>query len=245
MEKSVLITLIIVVGVLILGIFGFSTFNSVVNPLENKISVTGQSTIKAMPDLVAVYFTSTGKALTSSEATEKNAELVENLRTALIKKGFEDKDIQTLNFNVYEDFDYTSYGRKSNGFVATQTIRVVMKTEDASKIGEVIDAGIESEVPMAYINFELSQELENKYKADSIKAAAEDARIKAESVAEGLDKKVGSLVSVSVNDFGYYPWRMYDNAAGATSEEMKSATTKIQPSEQDISSSVTATFRIK
>jgi len=245
MEKSVLITLIIVVGVLILGIFGFSTFNSVVNPLENKISVTGQSTIKAMPDLVAVYFTSTGKALTSSEATEKNAELVENLRIALIKKGFENKGIQTLNFNVYEDIDYTSYGRKSNGFVATQTIRVVMKTEDASKIGEVIDAGIESEVPMAYINFELSQELENKYKADSIKAAAEDARIKAESVAEGLDKKVGSLVSVSVNDFGYYPWRMYDNAAGATSEEMKSATTKIQPSEQDISSSVTATFRIK
>ena len=207
-------------------------------------SVTGQSTIKAMPDLVAVYFTSTGKASTSSEATEKNAELVDNLRTALIKKGFENKDIQTLNFNVYEDFDYNVYGTRSKGFVATQTIRVVMKTEDSSEIGKVIDAGVDASVPMAYINFELSQELENKYKAESIKVAAEDAKIKADSVAEGLDKKIKDLVSVSVNEFGYYPWKAYDNFAGATSEEMKSATTNIQPSEQDISSSVTAVFKI-
>jgi len=245
MDKSVIITFIIVVGVLILGIVGFTTFNSILNPLENKISVTGQSTIKVMPDLVAIYFDSTAKASTSSEATEKNAEIVENLRTALIKKGFENKEIQTLNFNVYEDFDYTSYGRKSKGFVATQTIRIVMSTEDSSEIGEVIDAGIEAGVPISYINFELSQELENKYKSESMKNAAEDARIKAESVAEGLNKKVGSLVSVSVNEFGYYPWRAYDNVAGASSEEMKSATTNIQPSEQEISSSVTAVFRIR
>lgn len=245
MEKSITITLIIVVGILILGIAGFTVFSSMINPLENKISVTGQSAIKSMPDLVAIYFTSTVNAETSSKATEKNAEIVENLRTALIKKGLENKEIQTLNFNVYEDFDYTNSGRKSKGFIATQTIRVVISTEDSSKIGEVIDAGIEAGVPVAYINFELSQDLENEYKSESIKLAAEDARIKAESVAEGLNKKVGSLVSVSVNEFGYYPWRMYDAIAGATKEEIKSATTNIQPSEQEISSSVTAIFRIK
>lgn len=246
MDKSITITIIIVAAFLILGLVGIATFDNLANPMQEKISVSGQSSIKAMPDIVAIYFTVKSTADTSSEATTENAKIVDSLRTALIKQGFENKDIQTLNFNVYEDYSWENRAQKFNGYVATQTIRVEMSTDDTGKIGEVVDAGIEAGVQISYINFEISQELQNQYKAEAISLAAQDAKIKAESVAKGLDQRLEKLVSVSVNDWNYYPWRMYDYTEGTSASQVKAeGGTNIQPAEQDITATVQAVFRIR
>ena len=77
MDKSVQITLIIVLGVLLLGGMGFMYVNSKNPTSGNTVSATGQSTIKAMPDLVTVYFNIESTAATSKEANDKNAKIVE------------------------------------------------------------------------------------------------------------------------------------------------------------------------
>jgi hypothetical protein len=243
MDKQVQITSIIVAGVLILGLLAYLTFVQL-SPPSNTIDITGQSSIDVIPDIVGIYFNVQTQAETSAEAGTKNSEIIENLKTALIQKGFDQDEIQTQSFNINPNYDYNN-GRKITGYTASHRIRVEFSAEDTDRIGKTIDAGVEAGAGINYIAFELTQDLQNQYKAQAIAQASEDARIKAESIAKGLGKNLGELVSVSDNVFDYRPFGLYEASNGFIAEEAKAATTNIQPSEQTISASVRAVFKIR
>jgi len=248
MDKSVQITLIIVMGVIVVAGIGYTAFSSLFPSSSNTVTGNGESAIKVIPDLIKVYFNVETSAETSSEAKDENAEIVDALTLSLLKLGFEKKEIQTSNFNIYPEYSWKNNNRELIGYKASHLIVVEMSTDKSDKIGETIDAGINAGAGISYINFELSQEKENQYKAEAIKLAAEDARIKAESLAAGLGKTLGKLISVSDSDFGYNPWRVYgEMSASADSDEIaiaKQATTNIQPGEQQISARVQAVFKL-
>ncbi|MFH1801428.1 MAG: SIMPL domain-containing protein [archaeon] len=244
MQNSVQITLIIVAGAILLSLIGYYAFAS--NSSSNTINVQGYSEIDATPDLATVYFNVQTKGDTSEEATQKNSEIVDDLITKLVVQGFERKDIQTQGFNVYPDYEWVNNQRREKGYVATHSLRLEMPASESSKIGKAIDVGVEAGAGINYINFELTQEKENELKAEAIALAAQDAKIKAESVAGGLGKKVGKLVSVSVNEWRYSPWIAYSGSGVAEDAALaKEASTTIQPSEQKVTATVSAVFRIK
>jgi len=247
MESSVKITLIIVATIILLVFGGGYALVQLGNDNSNTVSVDGVSNIKATPDLVSIYFNAQTSGNTSKEANDNNAEMVDEIITALIKQGFERKDIQTESFNIYEDFDWIKNKQVSKGYIATHQLKVELPTNEASKIGDVIDAGVDAGALLNYINFELSTAKQNEYKAQALKEASEDAKLKAESIASGLGKKVGDLVSISTSNFNYNPWPVYSNAGGIMMDEVamaKQATTSIQPSDQDIDAQVSAVFKI-
>jgi len=244
MEKSVQITLIIVVGIIVIASIGYTAFSSIM-PSTNTVTGNGQATIEVLPDLVKVYFNVQTKADTSEEAKNQNAEIIDDLTIELIKKGFERKEIQTQNFNIYPEYSWEKSTREIIGYQASHTIIVEMSTEDSDKIGDVIDAGVDAGAGISYINFELSQEKENQYKSEALKLAAEDAKIKADSIAQGLGKDLGKLVSVSDENFYYSPWRAYGAVEFEDAAVAKAQATNIQPSEQQISAQVTAMFKLK
>lgn len=241
LEKSVQTTLIIVAGVVILALILINSLNP---SYENTISVSGISTIEAMPDIIGVYFAVDTQGATSNEAADKNSEIVDSLINSLISKGFEREDIKTQSYSVYPEYDYRTGTGKITGYRASHSLKVEISANESEKIGDVIDSGIDAGAGVSYINFELSQENQNKYKAEAMKLAAQDATSKAQGVAEGLNKKLGSLVSVSIDDYNYIPWLARD-FAGASAPEIKEAATDIVPSEQEISARVTAVFRIR
>lgn len=242
LDNSVKITLIIVAGILILGLIGLSVFNSLM-PGET-VRVNGQATVQAVPDLVTVYFNVETEADTTEEARDANSEIVEQLKYNIIALGFEQKDIITQNYNINENCKWENRQQVCDGFVARHSIKVEMPS-DSDKTGKVIDAGVNAGAQISYINFELSPEKQQEYKAQAIKLAAEDAKLKADSLAEGLDQKVGKLVSVSMDNFYYSPWNLYDGRLVESDVAMaKEAVTNIQPGERDISSSVQAVFKI-
>jgi uncharacterized protein YggE len=248
MDKSVNITLIIAGTLVLLALIGvWASFQLSPYSQTNTISSNGAAEISAVPDKVSLYFNVETKGNDSKTANDKNAEIVDNLITALVKEGFERKDIQTMNYNIYEDFQWTQSGRNSLGWKAVHTVTVKMPTSQTDKIGDAIDAGVNSGAALSYINFELSQELENQYKAQAIRLAAEDAKLKAQALAEGSGNELGKLVSISNQEFGYQPWRVYDYAADASMEQNVAAAksaTSIQPGEQTITAQVSVVYKI-
>jgi len=244
MDKSVQITLIIVAGILIIGFLGFNTFSNL-NP-TNTVTTSGQSTVEVTPDLIGVYFNVETKSSTSEQATSDNAEIVEALQVELFKQDFSKDEIETISFNVYPNYNWNSGARTQNGYIATHQIRVKIPIEDSDKIGEVIDSGVSSGAGVSYINYELTTESQNQYKAEAIKLASQDARIKAEAMAEGLNKKLGKLVSVSDSNFNYYPGRLYEASGNSMdTAEIKQATTDINPSAQTVYANVNVVFRLR
>ena len=206
-----------------------------------------------MPDLVTVYFNIETKGNTSSEATKANNDIYDDLVEEMILAGFEKEDIKTQSFNVYPYtyWDDKEKRSKTDGYTANHYLRVELSSDKIGEVSSVIDAGVEAGAGISYINFELTQASQNTYKAQALKEASQDAMIKADSIASGFGKSAGRLVSVQTSDFWYTPWNIYTarSDAGAYLEEdvamAKEAAIDIQPGEESITASVTATFKLK
>lgn len=253
-NNAIIITSIIAGVILIIALLALNTFNSVIPSSKNSVTVQGTSTIKAMPDLVSVYITIQTNGTTSAEATSENTKIYDNLVEEMMLAGFEEKDLKTESFSVYENsyWDYENQRSKKDGYIANHYLKVELESENMNKVSKVVDAVVKAEAGISYINFELSKTSQNEYKAQALKEASQDAMIKADSIASGFDKEVGKLLSVQTSDFGYYPWNVYtarSDTGGAYMEEdavmAKEAAMSIQPGEEEIYASVTATFQIK
>jgi uncharacterized protein YggE len=243
-NTAIISTAIVSIVILIVAMSALFLFKPTSS--QNTVSVEGVATIKAMPDEIGIYFNIETKGKTSSEAKDANSEILDKLVAGLLDLGYERNEITTESYNIYPNYDWVNGERKDNGFVATHSLKVMVNASDTDKLGPIVDAGVNAGAGISYINFELSQESQNKYKAEAMKVAAQDAKTKAESVAEGFGKKVGKLVSVSVNDFGYYPWNVYSASGVAKDDRMtvETAVSNIQPGEQDVTARVSAVYRL-
>ena len=242
MDKGVQKTLIIVGGVLLAIILIFGFLNTSI--YSKTISSTGTATIEVLPDFVTVYFSVDTKGVTAKEASDKNSEIVDNMKSALIAAGIEEDEIKTQNFNVYPNYDYSGSTQRITGYNAQHSLKVEIAVEEKDKLGSVIDAGIGAGAGISYINYELNEENQKLYKVEAIKLATEDAKTKAEALAEGSGSSLGSLISVSSSEWGYAPWMAAseDAVKGSSGAEIA---TSITPSEQQISATVSTTFRIR
>ena len=243
MDNSVKITLIIVAAVILVPLIIYGLINS---SSGNTITTQGSAQIKAMPDIVKVYFNVDTQGKTALEAKDKNAEIVDLAITNLVKEGFERAEIVTENYNVYPEYSYNYNRQEITGYRATHSLRVEFSTAKVDKIGEAIDAGVNAGAGISYINFELSLEKENEYKAQALSQASQDARNKATAMVSGLGKKISGIKSISDSSFNYSPWRVYgmEDSVG-TASEAKQASTSIQPGNQDIQAQVSVVFKIR
>ena len=242
-DNSIKITGMIVLAVLIIGWLGFSAIMRV-SPTET-VSSNGVAVVEVMPDLISINFNVETLGEDAKTAKDLNAEIVDAVTVALIKEDFNREDIVTQNFNVREEFDWNRNARTSIGFKATHSIKVEFSIEDNDKIGEAIDAGVDNGALLSYINFELSQDLQNEYKSEALKLAAQDARIKAEAIAEGLGVSIGRVVSTTSSDFGYYPLMVYETSGLDRSISGSEIETNVQPGTQEVNARVSVTYKLK
>lgn len=243
-DNSIKITGMIVVTVLIVVLLVLGFISMSVS--GETITSNGIATVDVMPDIVSINFNVETSGTDAKEAKNANAEIVDAVVTALIREGFARDEIVTQNFNVYEEFDWSRDRRTSIGFKATHSIKVELSTEDSDKIGEAVDAGIDNGAMLSYINFELSQDLQNEYKAEALKLAAQDARVKAEAVAEGLGVEIGRVISTGSSDFRYSPWMAYGlDETSVNSLKGIEIETEIQPGTREVSAQVSVTYKLK
>jgi len=250
MDKSVKITSIIAVTILLaIAIIGFG-FYKVANPVSGQvISVDGSSTIKVTPNLVTIHFNIETNGSDAKIAKDANSVILDKLVTEMVKLGFNRADIKTESLNIYPWTEW-SYGKTvDKGYKASHQVTVLLNTTDASLVGDVIDAGVDAGALLSYINFELSDDKQNEYKALALKQAGEDARTKALAIADGLGLKVSSKpVSVTTSDYRYTPWNAYSSSGGVARDmmvsEAKLAVSNIVPGEQEVYGNIQVTYKI-
>ena len=179
-DKSVLITSIIVIGAIILAVIGMNAFN----PLggKNTITANGVSSIKVLPDLVSVYLNIQTGGKTSEESLAKNSEMLDNLKTEFSNAGLDGSELKTQSFSAYPNYDWKDGSGKITGYTTVHSLKVEINSDETEKLGKIIDAGAASGAIVSSVNFELSQEKQNAYKAEAIKTAAADSKIKAETL---------------------------------------------------------------
>ncbi|MFH1503224.1 MAG: SIMPL domain-containing protein [Candidatus Diapherotrites archaeon] len=247
-NKAVIITLLIIVGIIV-AILILTSRLGLNSTSKNSIQINGQANLKVIPDLITIYYSVDTQAKTSKEAENKNSEIVHELKEYISSYGFSEDELKTQSFSIYPEYSWTNGKQNLIGYRATHSLKIELSTEKTEKIGNLIDAGTESGAGISYINFELSDNLQAESKIQAIKLAAADARTKAGALAEGVNKKIGRLVSTSLNDYQYVPWNIYTYAESGVAEgnvaAAKESVRDITPSEQEVSAYVTVVYKLR
>lgn len=212
------------------------------------VSAQGTSVMKVQPDEVSVYLTIETRNKSAVDAKNANQEISDRVLTELIKLGLDRDEIKFVNYYVNPEYDW-SYGRQEiKGYVVSQ--QAVVKLESFDKVAEIVDAGIDAGALVSSINFELSQEKQNEYKAKALEAAGEDAKTKAEATARGVGKSLGRLVSVQSENYYYQPWVYYARAgveeAMVAGEAQKAAATlaSLGPQDQEVRADISVLYKM-
>ena len=206
------------------------------------ISVTGEASVSAPPDLASVDAGVASDAKTAREASEANNTAMAKVLTALKSANIEPKDIQTSQLSLQPQYASSSVSRQPApptvvGYRASNRVRVRMR--DVTKVASVIDTLVAAGAnDIGNINFAVSNA--SKLLDDAREKAVADARRKAEIYAKAAGVTLGAPLSISEEGAPQQPVFRAKMAA-----PMAAASTPIAQGEETLSVSVSITWAIK
>ncbi|MCX6711416.1 MAG: SIMPL domain-containing protein [Candidatus Woesearchaeota archaeon] len=241
MEKNNWLIGVLVLALVVISI-AFVYFNkSGGTTNQQTITASGTSTITAVPDEASVYVSINTLEKTTEESKNKNTAISDAVLNAIKKLNIQ-KDIETTNYNIYPEYDWSSGQQELKGYRTTNTIKVSTKYFD--DLGAIVDTAVKAGATgVDSINFELSKDQQNKIKREALANATEDAKLKAEAIANGLNAKLGKVISVTENSYNYIPYPLF--RGGAVADAEKAVSTSIEPQNLDITATVNVVYQIK
>ncbi|MCO5231394.1 MAG: SIMPL domain-containing protein [Chitinophagales bacterium] len=195
--------LTVAVGTYILGNAYKYKFKS-----SQTITVTGNAKIDFESDIVkwnATFSKVNFDLKTASEQLKKDKEIINNY---LISKGISEKEIRFGAVDIYKDYQniydentgrnyskFTGYNLSQNVSIASNQLN---KVDNISReISDLISQGVELSSQPANYYFSKLEDLKLKL----ISSAAENARIRAENIAQQANSKLGELVKADLGVF--------------------------------------------
>jgi uncharacterized protein YggE len=206
------------------------------------VTETGKAT--AIPDIAKITFgieessTSLTTALNSVNSKSKT------LLAALKKLGVEEKDIKTINYSVYPNYDHQSQPPKVTGYRVST--RYSVKIKDFDKVNEAITSATSSGANMVgNVSFEVNEETKNKALASAREEAVNKAREKAQSLAKAAGISLGKIINISEGSEIQPPYPLAYERAIDTSVGETVTQPEIAPGESEFSVTVSVSWQIR
>jgi len=201
------------------------------------ISVSGEATVSAAPDLAQIDAGVANDARTAKEASDANNAAMGKVLAALKGAGIAEKDYQTSRLSLQPQ-----YGQNKStgatpvvGFRASN--RVTVKIRDVTKVAGIIDTLVGAGAnDIGNISFEVTQA--SKLLDGAREQAVADARRKAEVYAKATGVTLGAPLSISE---GSAPVPLF-KARMATTQMAPAA---VAPGEETLSVTVNVSWAIK
>lgn len=175
--------------------------------VDKVISVNGKGSIMVSPDLFMVDLGIESEAKTAREVQKINSELSKNLKAKLLSLGVDEKNIKTVNYNLYKDMEYDPETRTQimKGYKLVNTVNVVV--EDLEKLSKIIDESTDIGVNNIY-NIKFTVKDKEVYYNQALKKAIENGKGKASAMAQAAGVSISSPSKV-VEVGNYYEPVMY------------------------------------
>jgi len=220
-------------------------------PVANTIAVSGEGEVFAVPDVATFTFSVMDEKETAQEAQDISAGKVNKILEYLTGEGIEEKDVKTTSYNVFPQYDYIrgvcnefncpAGKREFRGFEVRQTVQVTVRdTEQAGTLlAGIGELGADN---ISGLNFTIEDEEELKSEAREM--AIDQAREKAEELADQLDVDLVRVVNFSESGPGIYRGAYGGDFAIAVESAAVKAP-EIPTGENKISSYVTVVYEIR
>jgi len=210
---------------------------------ERTLAVSGQAEVKVAPDRARVTIGAEAQESDASEATARVNTIINAALKEIKKLGIKDKAIQTTRINLYPIYENLKSGdpgpAKIVGYRATNSVQVTV--DELSLVGKVLDAANEAGANRQNgVSFELKNDAEAK--AEALKLAAQEARAKAQTLANALGVRLVAIKSVNENNTSVI---MPRPLASMAMYKSASADTSVQAGEMTVQAGVSLVYVIE
>lgn len=221
------------------------SINSVNTTKTDLFSSSGEGKATAIPDQATVDAGVTQTAATVVDAQNKVNAKTQKIIIEIKKLGVLDKDIKTTNYSVtpnYGDnggvpmmFPIRTGRNNITGYTVTQNLEINVK--DLAKVNKAIDSATANGANMVGgTNFTFSDELQKKLENQARIQAVNNAKEKAQSLANASGIRLGKVVNVIESGNGFpQPLAMMKGAGGAADQ---STPTNVTPGENNVTINV-------
>ncbi len=200
------------------------------------ISVIGEASIAATPDMATVSLGVTTEGATAAEAMAANSKALATVLERLKSAGIAENDVQTSNLSLNPNWVGYDSGQTPtiSNYIASNMLNV--RVRDLASLGSVLDASIaDGANTLNGITFELSAP--RPVQDEARKSAVADAAAKAALYAEAAGVKLGKVASISEQQNYGGPMPVFMDAKAGTPVPVAGGQIALQ-------SSVTVTYEI-
>lgn len=204
--------------------------------------VSGTGKVTVVPDIAKITLGIEESGVSLKETQNSVNKKSKNLTEALKKLGIGEKEIKTISYDIYPEYNYETTPQKITGYRISTGYEVTVK--DFDKINDVLTKATEVGTNIiGNINFEVNEETKKEKLQEAREEAVKEAKEKAEGLAKAANISLGKIINISESQGIDYPRPMAlkEIAIGA-GEEIKP---DIQPGETEISVSVSLTYEIR
>ena len=184
---------------------------------EITVNGTGEVLIPADTAVVSLGVSATDREVLKAQKQANQA--IADIREALVKAGVKEEDINTDYINIYAMYDYSEGAEVLKGYNANSTLAI--RVTDIEAVGEVDTTEAE---------------------AKAMKKAVEDAKDKAEVLAEASGLEIRGIEEIVEGGTYSYDRGMMNNFAKATAEDA-AAGTVVQAAKLSVTSTITIKFK--
>ena len=190
-------------------------------PARRSITVSGSGQVTAKSDIATLHISVQTESANSKAAADASK-------------------IETQNYSVYPQQNYDNKGRKTDlKYICNNTMNVTVT--NIARTGEVMDAAINAGATrLDSVDFGVNDT--QKFKDAALRAAALDAKNKANILASALGRTVVNVISVNEDSVNVVPYRLMSFKAAA--RDNVETTTPVDPSDSKMESHVTIVFEI-
>jgi uncharacterized protein len=225
------LTLIAVTSASIL--MGVVAAQTVVPANRGHVRAFGEASMSVKPDLAKLSVSITTQATTAQEASTLNATRSTAVFTALEQGVGRSGEIRTVSYTVTPNYSYPREGVPVlTGFTATNTVEVSLS--DLNLTGKIIDTAISAGATRVD-SLRLMLKDEEPVRAQALRLAGQKARARAESIAAGLNVRVGALLSA---EEGFVQQIIADSRVAAPT----ATTTPIEPGNLEVRAQITVEY---
>ena len=212
------------------------------SPKDRSIHVAGSGSVTGEPDIATLNLGVSVEKETVAEAREAAAVAMTAVLDSLKANDIAEEDIQTENFSIYPQYDYTENGRVLRGYRVNNTISAMAR--ELQSLSDIIDDAAAAGGDIVVVNsiqFMIEDPTDLQMQARAL--AAKDAESKAQTLADAHGVKLGKPVTITeVTSGGISPLVFAESVAAADSLR---ASTPIEAGQLTVTVNITVVYEFE
>ena len=215
------------------------------SPEGRSIHVNGSGSVTGEPDIASLYLGVSVEKKTVEEAREAAATAMTAVIDALKANGIAENDIQTENFSIYPQYDWTEEGRVLRGYRVNNSVRA--KVRDLETLSDIIDDAAGAGGDIVVVNsIQFMIEDPTPLQAQARALAVKNAEAKAQTLAEASGVMLGKPITITETSHAAGPPIAYAEAAEFdVADDGARSPTPIQAGELTVTINVTLVYEFE